>query len=49
MEHNKLRDPDYYLEINKFSDLVSCLSFYLIDFRFYFFVVFIVLSISKYE
>ena len=29
MEHNKLRDPDYYLEINTFSDLVSFLCSYI--------------------
>ena len=28
MEHNKLKNPDYYLEINKFSDLVSFRAFY---------------------
>ena len=31
MEHNKIKDPDYYLEINEFSDLVSCMTIYFID------------------
>ena len=35
MEHNKIKDPDYYLEINEFSDLVSCMTFeYQFRFRF---------------